>query len=288
MLKSGNDIIGITTGDPKGVGPEVVAKALRDFPPERFRIFGPLESDVSLGDKSAASIALENLRLACRALRDGEISGVVTAPVNKKRMGLVDPEFTGHTEFFAREFGREVTMFFFAPELRVSLVTRHLPLRQISEKLTSEKIVRTIRQTDEGLRRYFGVASPRLACCGLNPHAGEEGLLGREELEIIAPAIAAARSGGIHVAGPFSGDTLFWEARQGKYDAVIAMYHDQGLAPIKTLNFRCAVQMTLGLPFLRFSVDHGTAENMAGKNRADPTNMISTLRYALQFVKSGE
>lgn len=287
-MKSGSDIIGITTGDPKGIGPEVVAKALRDFPPQRFRIFGPLASDVSLNDLSASSIALESLQSACRALRDREISGVVTAPVNKKRMGLVDPEFTGHTEFFAREFGREVTMFFVAPELRVSLVTRHLPLQQVSKKLTPEEIVRTIHQTDEGLRRHFGMASPRLACCGLNPHAGEEGLLGREDSEIIAPAIAIARSSGIDVVGPFSGDTLFWEARHGKYDAVIAMYHDQGLAPIKTLSFNSAVQVTLGLPFLRFSVDHGTAENLAGKNRADPTNMISTLRYALQFVKSGQ
>lgn len=281
-------MIGIITGDPKGIGPEVVAKALRDFPPERFRIFGPLVSDVSLSDLSAAEVAMESLRSACRAVRDGMVSSIVTAPVNKKRMRLVDREFTGHTEFFAREFGCEVTMFFVAPELRVSLVTRHLPLQLVSENLTPEKIVQTIRQTDDGLRRHFGVTAPRLACCGLNPHAGEEGLLGREEIEVIGPAIATARSDGINVVGPFSGDTLFWEARQGKYDAVIAMYHDQGLAPIKTLSFNCAVQVTLGLPFLRFSVDHGTAENIAGKEIADPTNMISTLRYALQFVKSGQ
>lgn len=276
-------VIGITTGDPRGVGPEIVAKALGD--PEvkslaEFKIYGPTIFDPRLSDIKGAQTALGSLEAALADALSGKIGALVTAPVNKARLRLIDKNFTGHTEFFASRCNVSVCMMFAAKNLRVALVTRHLPLSQVALRLNAMDILKTIRMTYEGLRRHFHIAEPFLAVAGLNPHAGEGGMLGDEELRVIQPALAQARKEGMQIDGPLSPDTLFWQAAQGKWDGVIAMYHDQGLIPLKTLAFRDAVQITLGLPFLRVSVDHGTAENIAGTGNADPANLKAAIRLA--------
>ena len=280
-------IIAITTGDPKGIGPEIVSLALED--PEisalaEFKIFGPLQSDGKLSDEEAAKTALDSLNRVTKAALDKEVDIVVTAPVNKARLRLVDKNFIGHTEFFAAWCNAPVCAMFIARNWRVSLVTRHLPLSQVAIKLNAMDILRTFRMTCEGLQNHFKILEPRLAVAGLNPHAGERGMLGDEEIRIIQPAIQQARKEGITLDGPLSADTLFWQMTLGKYDAVIAMYHDQGLIPIKTLAFKEAVQLTLGLPFLRVSVDHGTAEDLVGTGNADSSNLKTAIRLACQLV----
>jgi len=279
-------IIGITTGDPKGIGPEIVAKVLRD--PEvhslaDFKIFGPTVSDSRLSDAQAAQVALNSLNQAVVEALDKKITSLVTAPVNKARLRLVDKQFIDHTEFLAAKCQAKVCPLFVARNWRVSMVTRHLPLREVAMKLNAMDILQTIRLTCQGLQKYFGILQPKLVVAGLNPHAGERGLLGDEEIKIITPAILQARREGMDIDGPLSPDTLFWRMTQGKWDAVIAMYHDQGLIPIKTLAFKETVQITLGLPFLRLSVDHGTAEELVGTGKADPTNMKAAIRLACQL-----
>lgn len=279
--------IGITTGDPKGVGPEIVAAALSDLEIAalaEFEVFGPTVFDPRLTDRQAAETAIDALARAASAALSGHIAALVTAPVNKRRLRLVDKHFTGHTEFLASRCGvAAVCPLFVAHHWRVALVTRHIPLSQVAAKLNAVDILQTLRLLKEGLEKHFHILEPRLAVAGLNPHAGEGGMLGDEETRIILPALQQARKEGISVGGPFSPDTFFWQMTQGKWDAVAAMYHDQGLIPIKTLAFRETVQMTLGLPFLRVSVDHGTAEELAGRGLADPANLKAAIRLAVQL-----
>ncbi|MBI4125560.1 MAG: 4-hydroxythreonine-4-phosphate dehydrogenase PdxA [Deltaproteobacteria bacterium] len=280
-------VIGITTGDPKGIGPEVVAGALDD--PEikglaEFQIFGPLAGDPRLPDAKAAEAALQALTAATDAALQKKIQVLVTGPVNKARMRLVDKDFTGHTEFLAQRCACEVTPFFVAHHWRVALVTSHIPLSQVAHRLNAIDILKTLRQTHQALQTRFHILEPKIAVAGLNPHAGERGSLGDEEKKVIAPAIVQARREGIEAEGPFSPDTLFWRMTQGKWDAIVAMYHDQGLIPLKTLAFKECVQITLGLPFLRLSVDHGTAEDLVGTGKADPANMKASLRLTCQLL----
>jgi len=282
-------LIGITAGDPKGIGPEIVGKILKSdlASKAQFKIFGPLDLDPQkLGDLEAAQITLQSLHEALQAAREKKIDALVTAPVNKLRLRQVDPSFTGHTEFFGNACSVKPTMLFVVPEknFRVALVTRHMPLAQVAHQLNAVEILHTIRQLHAGLQQGFGLAQPAIAVTGLNPHAGEGGMLGEEEHRIIAPAIAMARKEGLAVEGPFPADTIFWEMRQGRFDAVVAMYHDQGLVAVKTLAFNEAVQVTLGLPFLRLSVDHGTAENIVGKNKADTSNLKAAILLACQMI----
>lgn len=279
--------IGVTTGDPKGIGPEIVAAALED--PEinalaRFEIFGPRVSSSSLSDLEAARLGHEALSQAVSAALNKKIDGLVTGPLNKARMRLVLPHFIGATEFLEEKCQREATALFVARNWRVALVTRHLPLAEVALKLNGVDILRAIRTTARALQDIFKIAEPKLAVAGLNPHAGEGGILGAEEKKIIGPAIEQAKKEGIFVEGPFSPDTLFWQMTSGRWDAVVAMYHDQGLIPIKTLAFKDCVQLTLGLPFLRLSVDHGTAEELVGTGRADPANMKTAIRLACQLI----
>ena len=281
-------VVGITTGDPKGIGPEIVALALKD--PEiqslaEFKIFGPLDFNPKITDLDAANIALDSLTRAAKAALGKEVGVLVTAPVNKARLRLVDKNFIGHTEFFAEQCNAEVCALFVARHWRVALATRHLPLKEVAIKLNAVDILHTLRMTHQALQDYFNIFQPRLAVAGLNPHAGEGGVLGDEEQKIIKPAIAQARKEGMTIDGPLPADTLFWQMVEGHYDAVVAMYHDQGLIPIKTLAFKEAVQMTLGLPFLRVSVDHGTAEKLVGTGNADPTNLKAAIRLACQWLK---
>lgn len=286
--------IGITTGDPKGIGPEVVSLALADEAVAAlgaFKIFGPHTPTLSLTDLQAAQMTMDSLNRATAGAMRGEIAAIVTAPINKARMRLVDKRFIGHTEFFAQKCGTAVCMMFVTggsaatpAGLRVSLVTRHIPFRDIASKLGALDILQTIRLTHAGLKKLFGISKPRLAVAGLNPHAGEKEILGDEETKVIWPAIRQAKSEGLAVEGPFPPDTVFWRAAQGEWDAVVAMYHDQGLIAVKTLAFKEAVQVTLGLPFLRVSVDHGTAEDLVGTGRADPSNMKAAIRLACGLI----
>jgi 4-hydroxythreonine-4-phosphate dehydrogenase len=236
----------------------------------------------------AASLAFLELAIAdCKRTPTDPLraSGLVTAPISKEAWALAGhAEFPGHTELLAARFGgAHVRMMFDAPGLRTILVTTHVPLARVPGLLSIDRITQTIEMGATACKR-LGVASPRIAVCGLNPHAGEGGLFGDEDERIIRPAIEAARGRGVDAAGPFPGDTIFNAARRGRYDLVVAMYHDQGLIPVKLLAFDRAVNLTIGLPTVRTSPDHGTAYDIAGANLADPGSMRAALELAAKMA----
>ncbi|MEW6328095.1 MAG: 4-hydroxythreonine-4-phosphate dehydrogenase PdxA [Thermodesulfobacteriota bacterium] len=211
----------------------------------------------------------------------GCVQAITTAPINKEAMHMAGYEYPGHTELLAEKTGaRQYAMMLAGDRLKVVPVTIHLPLRDVAARLTQDKIVENLIVTDLALRQYFGLEQPRLAVSALNPHAGEGGLFGDEEVKIIGPAIDAAKGLGIDARGPFPADTVFYRAGQGEFDAVIAMYHDQALIPFKLLHFKDGVNITLGLPIIRTSVDHGTAYDLAGSGRADPSSLLAALKLA--------
>jgi 4-hydroxythreonine-4-phosphate dehydrogenase len=213
----------------------------------------------------------------------GRIHGLATCPINKLAMHMAGVDFDGHTELLAqRTKTSDYVMMLAGSRLRVALATIHLPLSEVPKKLTDEAVFKTIRITEEALRNSFGIPRPKLAVAALNPHAGEGGLFGDEESRIISPAIRKAAEAGVHVSGPYPPDTLFYWALKGKWDAVIAMYHDQGLIPFKMVHFADGVNTTLGLPIVRTSVDHGTAYDIAGTGRADPGSLVAAIRMAAQ------
>jgi 4-hydroxythreonine-4-phosphate dehydrogenase len=218
--------------------------------------------------------------------RSGAAAAVVTNPINKK--ALIDGAgfaFPGHTEYLAHLAGvRRVVMMLASPLLRVVPVTIHIPLAAVPGALSAELIEETARITDAALRRDFGLARPRLAVAGLNPHAGEQGAMGREEIDLIAPALERLRAEGLEIAGPLPADTMFHAEARARYDAALAMYHDQALIPIKALDFARGVNVTLGLPFIRTSPDHGTAYDIAGTGRADPTSLVEALNLAAEMA----
>jgi 4-hydroxythreonine-4-phosphate dehydrogenase len=241
-------------------------------------------------DATSAPAAIAAIRRAVADVLAGAASAVVTNPVAKNvlyRSGFAEP---GHTEFLARlageATGRTVhpVMMLWSPELAVVPVTIHLPLAEVPGRLDRDLIVTTGRIVDHDLRERFGIARPRLAVAGLNPHAGEDGALGAEDLAVVKPAVDALRSAGIDARGPLPADTMFHAAARASYDAALAMYHDQALIPIKTLAFDHAVNVTLGLPFVRTSPDHGTAFDIAGTGKADPSSLIAALRLAARLV----
>jgi 4-hydroxythreonine-4-phosphate dehydrogenase len=221
--------------------------------------------------------------MAVGLTRSGAASGLVTGPVSKSQLYAVGFTHPGQTEFVAERCGVSsdlVAMMLVGPTLRTVPVTVHIPLRDVPEVLTMERIVAKARATIRGLQRQFGIERPRIAVAGLNPHAGEEGAIGREEIEIIIPALERLREEGHDVAGPYPADTMFHERARRRYDAALCMYHDQALVPIKTLHFDEGVNMTLGLPIVRTSPDHGTAFLIAGKDEANPGAMIAALQTA--------
>jgi 4-hydroxythreonine-4-phosphate dehydrogenase len=219
-------------------------------------------------------------------VQDGLADAVVTAPIAKESWHLAGRAWPGHTEYLAHlTKAKQHAMMFAGGELKVALATTHVPLSGLWGTLNIGAIFRPIELLDAAMRDWFGVVKPRIAVCGLNPHAGENGLFGDEEDRLIKPALRMAREQGIDATGPHPGDTVFLAHRAGKYDAVVAMYHDQGLIPVKLLGFHEAVNLTLGLPIVRTSPDHGTAFDIAGKNRADSGSMRAALRMAIDLAE---
>lgn len=280
----------ITLGDPAGIGPEVIDAALAS---------GQLPAGFDfhvIGDRSAgtpgkptresAQAALDALEESARRLRETDAAAVVTGPVSKEGLQSIGFPFPGQTEFYSHAFGlSETGMLLTGPTLTVGLATIHIGIANVPRLLTQESIISIGKLTAEFVRKKRIVAEPRIAVCGLNPHAGENGAFGNEEKTIIAPAIAVLNS--LEIAtftGPHIPDAIFRDAAQGKYHAVIAMYHDQGLIPLKLLDFDEAVNVTLGLPKPRTSPDHGTAFGIAGQGIANPTSMIAAIKLACELV----
>jgi 4-hydroxythreonine-4-phosphate dehydrogenase len=284
--------IAITVGDPAGIGPEIARRAAADPrvlevcepvlygpPPDRTFPAGVLSAD-------AGRAAYETILRAVDAARGGMVGAMATAPINKEALRLAGLPWNGHTDLLAHLTGaRTVAMMFYSEELRVVLATVHLAIADVPRALTPESLAATIRLTARELPR-FGYPSPRIAVAGLNPHAGEHGLFGSEEDTAIRPAIEACRAGGIAVSGPFPADTLFVRARRGEFDVVVACYHDQGLIPVKLLAFGHAVNVTLGIPIVRTSVDHGTAFDIAGRGVADPESMVAAVLLAARLARA--
>ncbi len=286
--------IAITLGDAAGVGPEIVRAALVSGELEEgvnYRVLGEVPGAVAgVPTVVTAQAAKEALGEAVRLATAGEVAAVVTGPIHKARMREVGFDFPGQTEFFAARSGvGDFAMCLTGGSLTVALVTAHVPLREVADALRGEEIVRVGRLL-AGFLRARGVARPRIAVAGLNPHAGESGLLGREEIEVIGPAIAVLRGQlgeGCEVEGPLSPDTVFFRAARGEFDGVLCMYHDQGLIPLKLQGFDEGVNVTLGLPFPRTSPDHGTAFEIAGRGLARPQSMIAAIRLAAQLARGG-
>lgn len=240
----------------------------------------------ALNEKNGAYV-LETLKFACDHNIDSEFSAVVTGPVHKGIINKSGIAFSGHTEFFAQQSNTaDVVMLLATEGLRVALMTTHIPLAYVSKAITYDRIINITRILHKDLVNKFGLSKPRIYMCGLNPHAGEDGHLGREEIEIITPAIEQLRSEGMDIIGPLAADTLFQDKYLDNADAVLAMYHDQGLPVLKHKGFGKSVNITLGLPFIRTSVDHGTALDLAGTGLADSGSMIVAINEAISLVKS--
>jgi 4-hydroxythreonine-4-phosphate dehydrogenase len=283
--------IALTVGDPAGIGPEIVAKAAADPSVravcEPIVFAPPVNADIRPGEVSAAAgrAGYDTLVRAVEAARSGAVDAIATAPINKLAFAQAGLQWKGHTDLLAHLCGTDhVAMMFHSPQLKVVLLTVHVPLHDVSRLITAELVDRTIALTLEAMSR-FGVSRPQLALAGLNPHAGEGGVIGEEDDRVLAPAVQRAREIGIEISGPIPGDTVFVRASRGEFDCVIACYHDQGLIPVKLLAFGTAVNVTIGLPIIRTSVDHGTAFDIAGKGVADPGSMIAAVKLAAQMAE---
>lgn len=282
--------VAITVGDPAGIGPEIADKAARD---PRVReacvpVLVPAEpsTPIRMGEASAAAgqAAYDAIVRAVAMAQTGEVDAIATAPVNKLAFSLAGLPWKGHTDLLAHLCGApRVAMLFHSPALVVVLATVHVPLRDVPQLLTAERLLDTIELTAEWLP-LVASRRPRIAVAGLNPHAGENGLLGREDDDVIAPVVAEARTRGLAVSGPFPADTVFVRASRGEFDAVVACYHDQGLIPVKLLAFGEAVNVTIGLPIIRTSVDHGTAFDIAGKGVASEGSMVQAVLLAARLA----
>jgi 4-hydroxythreonine-4-phosphate dehydrogenase len=280
--------VGITMGDPRGVGPELARIAIGRFQDRaRFVFFGdprlvdnlPVEVVRTQGPAAARDAVEES----AEALRTGAIDAVVTGPVSKACFG---GEFPGHTELYAARLGvSDFAMLLAGSRLRVVPATTHLALQEVARALTTAELCRIGRLVGRELARDFGIAAPRLAFAGLNPHAGDGGLFGDEEGRIIAPAVAELHAEGVLASGPWSPDSVYWRAARGDYDCVIGPYHDQALIPFKILHFTDGVNITLGLPRPRVSPDHGPAYDLAGTGKADPASMLSAVETALRLAQ---
>jgi 4-hydroxythreonine-4-phosphate dehydrogenase len=323
-------IIGITTGDINGIGPELIIKVFSDnrildictpvifasnkvmnfyrrtltdysfnfsstkdltkLNPKQVNVFNCWEEEVPLQPgvltESGGKYAVRSLMVAAQCLKDGQLDAIVTAPIHKGNTQLPDFPYTGHTPFFKEKFGaKDVLMLLFSNTLRVALVTEHIPVSKVAETLTKELIQSKLLILRETLIKDFGIDKPRIAVLGLNPHAGDEGQIGNEEQTIIKPVIDAAQQHGQLVYGPYSADAFFARQSFKQFDAILAMYHDQGLIPFKTLAQGEGVNYTAGLPVIRTSPDHGTAFDIAGKNIADPASLLEAVFQAIDRLK---
>lgn len=282
-------LILITPGDPAGIGPEIIAKALAsaDLPSNCDFECLPYPAGSMMGhpDNQSARIALDCLEEAASRLNEGTADAVVTGPVSKESLQAIGFPYPGQTEFFCDRLGAaDVTMCLSGDHLTVALVTIHIPLADVARTLNVDSIVTSGTHLARFMKQRLG-RQPRIAVCGLNPHAGENGAFGREEIEIIAPAIHAMQATGIaEFSGPHVPDAIFRDAVRGLHDAVLCMYHDQGLIPLKLLDFDNAVNITLGLPRPRLSPDHGTAFAIAGKNIADHSSILRAMQRAAEMV----
>ena len=325
-------VIGITMGDPSGIGPEIIIKTLSDAAiykicrPVVYGDPGALNVDVKgISKQSVKEIRRPNesqgipgqieLIVCSRLKREGIVPGrpsleggsamvqyiikateeaiskglsaIVTSPINKALMNEAGHHFEGHTQLISHLTGaKDVIMMLAGKRLRVTLVTIHCALKDVPIKIDEVGIFKTITGTFKGLKQDFAIKNPRIAVAALNPHGGESGLFGMEEKEIIIPAIKRARNEGYNVTGPLSPDNVYHKAAAGDFDAVVSMYHDQGLIPLKLLHFSDAVNVTLGLPIIRTSVDHGTAYDIAGKGVADPGSLKAAIRMAAEIVEN--
>lgn len=245
----------------------------------------PLRAAVERGRAQPANApyVADMLHWASQACLRREMDALVTAPVHKGVLNRAGMPFTGHTEFLADEAGCQVVMLLATPTLRVALATTHLPLRAVPDAIRTAPLERTLLTLHDGLRRQFGIGAPRIGVLGLNPHAGEDGVLGSEDAEVIAPLVKDLRLRGYDVSGPWSADTAFVPDRLRQVDAILAMYHDQGLPVLKASGFGQAVNVTLGLPYVRTSVDHGTALDIAAHLKADPSSLLAALQMAIQL-----
>jgi 4-hydroxythreonine-4-phosphate dehydrogenase len=284
-------VLAITLGDVAGIGPEVVAKALASTQLDHgfdYEVVLQHEAPKVMPGRisaAAARFALKSLESALEGLRAGRYRGVVTGPVNKTGLAHAGFKFPGQTEWFAaRTRTRHHAMMLGCDRLRVSLVSTHLSLAEAARAVRAPKIVEVTKLTHAFLRQ-LGIRRPRIAVAGLNPHAGENGLIGKEEVRIIEPAVRRLRRAGISATGPHSPDTVFYHTANGAYDAVVCMYHDQGLIPLKLLAFDSGVNVTLGLPFPRTSPDHGTAYDISGRGIANPSSMIEAIKLACVLAK---
>jgi 4-hydroxythreonine-4-phosphate dehydrogenase len=298
--------LAFTCGDPAGIGPEIIAAWLEASPAEAaaVAVIGPsrwLEAlpagatkiAVGLEDYAAAPgrpdgdgalVAWAAMERAAEGVKNGEFSGIVTAPVSKERLAAIGYAFPGQTEFFAARWGGDPVMCFCGGRLRVALATWHIPLHQVARALGPHQLHRTVAAADQ-LARADGIVAPRIGVCGLNPHAGEGGLLGYEEKDFINPALTHLQPEFPGLSLCLPGDTLFARALRGEFDVIIALYHDQGLAPLKTVDFDEAVNVTLGLPFVRTSPDHGTAFGLAGQGKASPRSFTNAVAVARRLIK---
>lgn len=314
----------VTSGEPAGIGPDIIAAIEPANFDARLVVIGdrqllqaradalgsklefteygekpetdncieiihqPLSGPALAGqlDSVNAGYVLNMLERACKACLDGEFDAMVTAPVQKEIINRAGKDFSGHTEFLADicQVPRPV-MLLIAGQLRVALVTTHLPLRNVADAITSEAITDVIEILHHDLRQRFALSNPLIKVCGLNPHAGESGYLGREEIDVIIPALENLRSRGINLGGPYPADTLFTENMLHDADAVVAMYHDQGLPVLKHVGFHNAVNTTLGLPIVRTSVDHGTALDLAGSRQARPDSLFAAIESAIEQAR---
>ena len=298
--------LAITCGDPAGVGPEIIAAWLAANPAEEsaVAVIGParwLETlpaavgKISVGledftaipgqpDGDGALVAWAAMERAATGTKLGEFSGVVTGSVSKERLAAIGYPYPGQTEFFATRWGGDPVMCFCGGRLRVALATWHIPLHQVARALGPHQLRRTVIAADQ-LAKADGVAVPRIGVCGLNPHAGEGGLLGYEEKDFINPALAHLQPEFPGLSLCLPGDTLFARALRGEFDVIVALYHDQGLAPLKVIDFDEAVNVTLGLPFVRTSPDHGTAFSLAGQGKASPRSFANAVTVARRLIK---
>jgi len=300
--------LALTLGDPAGIGPEIVLKALASplCPDADWVVYGPLASlaeratrfrlaffdrpvvDVGGGPFDFGRVSAEAGRAAAAAVLaaagdalGGRVDGVVTAPLHKESLRAAGHPWPGHTEMLAEAAGAaDVAMMFVGGGLRVALLTIHRSLRSVPDAITGAEVARVMRLVHRELPR-FGALRRRIAVCGVNPHAGEGGLFGREDLDVVRPAVERLVGEGLDVSGPLPADTAFVRAARGEFDAVVAAYHDQGLVPVKLLAFGHAVNVTLGLPFVRTSVDHGTAFDIAAAGTADPGSLLEAMKLAV-------